>query len=144
MFERFREQRRLNLRRLIRFGFDGPNSQMNGMCLRQSNIFHDRDAVIATQPSLVSPLGYFGAQALKRKHFIGMSNESMKLPLRLNSFKPMNACRIGTFTESIAFPSALSVGVLSVTMAILFTSKICCCISVDKKLVRASFSICAK
>lgn len=56
LLDLFKEQRRLNFWRLIRFGFDGLNSQMNGMCFLQSNIFHDHDAVIATHPSRLSLL----------------------------------------------------------------------------------------
>lgn len=41
LFDRFNEQRRLNLRRLILLGLDGRNSQMNGIRFLQSNIFHD-------------------------------------------------------------------------------------------------------
>lgn len=50
LFDRISEQRCLNLRRLIRLGFDGRSSQINGILLRQSNIFQDFSEVNATQP----------------------------------------------------------------------------------------------
>lgn len=56
LFDLFNEQRRLNFRRLILLGLVGFNSQMNGIRFRQSNIFHDFDAVSATQPRRVSSL----------------------------------------------------------------------------------------
>lgn len=56
LFGLFNEHRRLNLRRLLRRGFVGFSSQMNGVRFRQSNIFHDFDAVNATQPKRFSSL----------------------------------------------------------------------------------------
>lgn len=58
LFDRFTEQRRLNLRRLIRLGFAGRSSQINGILLRQSNIFQDFSDVNATQPRRVPSLKF--------------------------------------------------------------------------------------